>query len=92
MRVLSQLRVLPRLQRLHSRSLASPASHGVKRQATKHFPSFNIYPYYGILRGHQVGNDYHYEEVYKNFRWEIPDQFNFTADVIDKLAASPEDK
>ena len=39
-----------------------------------------------------MGNDYHYEEVYKNFRWEIPDQFNFTADVIDKLAASAEDR
>ena len=57
----------------------------------KHFIKFYL-SWFGIVRGQQVGNDYHYEEVYNNFRWEIPEQFNFTADVIDQLATSAEDK
>ena len=45
--------------------------------------------------GHQrqvVGNDYHYEEVNRNFKWNIPEDWNFTADVIDKFGSSAEDK
>ena len=39
-----------------------------------------------------VGNDYNYEEVYRNFQWNIPENWNFTADVIDKFGASEDDK
>ena len=58
----------------------------------EHFIKFITFLGLIFFRGQQVGNDYHYEEVYKNFRWEIPEQFNFTADVIDQLATSAEDK
>src|SRR5690242_18169048 len=27
-----------------------------------------------------------YDEVYRRFRWQVPDQFNFSVDVIDRLA------
>ena len=32
------------------------------------------------------GNIYIYEDVYKNFKWNVPEYFNFTADIIDRLA------
>jgi acyl-coenzyme A synthetase/AMP-(fatty) acid ligase len=28
-----------------------------------------------------------YDEVYRSFRWQVPDQFNFSVDVIDRLAS-----
>ena len=33
-----------------------------------------------------VGNDFSYEEVVKNFKWDVPEYFNFSKDVIDKFA------
>ena len=30
--------------------------------------------------------DFHYDSVYKNFKWNIPKNFNFAQDVIDKYA------
>ena len=33
-----------------------------------------------------VGNDFSYEEVVKNFNWDVPEFFNFSKDVIDKFA------
>ena len=33
------------------------------------------------------GNDYNYDEAYKNFTWDVPEGFNFAQDVIDKHAA-----
>ena len=36
----------------------------------------------------EAGNDFHYEEVIKGFRWEIPEYWNFSRDVIDSLAAT----
>ena len=36
----------------------------------------------------EAGNDFQYEEVIKNFTWEIPEYWNFSRDVIDKFAAS----
>ena len=33
-----------------------------------------------------VGNDFSYEEVVKNFKWNVPEYFNFSKDVIDKFA------
>ena len=35
-------------------------------------------------------NDFHYDSVYKNFKWNIPKNFNFAQDVIDKYAKDPE--
>ena len=35
-----------------------------------------------------AGNDFHYEEVMKKFKWEIPEYWNFSRDVIDSLAAT----
>lgn len=35
-----------------------------------------------------AGNDFQYEEVMKNFSWEIPEYWNFSRDVIDKFASS----
>ena len=32
------------------------------------------------------GNEFNYEEVVKNFKWEVPERFNFSRDVIDKIA------
>ncbi len=29
----------------------------------------------------------HYDEVYRSFRWNVPEHFNFSIDVIDRLAA-----
>jgi len=34
-----------------------------------------------------AGNEFNYEEVVRNFNWEVPEYFNFSRDVIDKLAA-----
>lgn len=31
-------------------------------------------------------NDFHYDSVYKNFKWNIPKNFNFAQDIIDKYA------
>ena len=33
-----------------------------------------------------VGNDFSYEEVVKDFKWDVPEYFNFSKDVIDKFA------
>ena len=33
-----------------------------------------------------VGNDFSYEDVVKNFEWDVPKYFNFSKDVIDKFA------
>ena len=33
-----------------------------------------------------VGNDFSYEDVVKNFKWDVPEFFNFSKDVIDKIA------
>ena len=33
------------------------------------------------------GNEFNYEEVVKNFKWEVPERFNFSRDVIDKIAS-----
>ena len=33
-----------------------------------------------------VGNDFSYEEVVKNFKWDVPEFFNFSKNVIDKFA------
>ena len=33
-----------------------------------------------------VGNDFSYEDVVKNFKWDVPEFFNFSKDVIDKFA------
>jgi len=33
-----------------------------------------------------LGNDFSYEEVVKNFNWDVPEYFNFSTDVIDKFA------
>ena len=70
MRVLRQLKDLPRL-------------HTVSRRYSSVL---------AVQRGTLAGNDYHYEEVNRNFRWNIPEDWNFTADVIDKLAGSAEDR
>ena len=32
------------------------------------------------------GNEFNYEEVARNFKWEVPERFNFSRDVIDKIA------
>ena len=40
-----------------------------------------------VCRDTSGGNDFHYEEVIKNFKWNIPEYFNFSRDVIDKYAA-----
>ena len=32
------------------------------------------------------GNEFNYEEVVRNFKWEVPERFNFSRDVIDKFA------
>ena len=41
------------------------------RQNTREFP---------------VGNDFSYEEAVKNFKWDVPEYFNFSKDFIDKFA------
>ena len=33
-----------------------------------------------------VENDFSYERDVKNFKWDVPDFFNFSKDVIDKFA------
>ena len=33
-----------------------------------------------------VGNDFSYEDVVKDFKWDVPEHFNFSTDVIDKFA------
>jgi len=33
-----------------------------------------------------LGNDFQYEDVVKSFKWNIPEKFNFSRDVIDKHA------
>ena len=33
-----------------------------------------------------MGNDFSYEEVVKDFKWDVPEYFNFSKDVIDKFA------
>jgi len=33
------------------------------------------------------GNEFNYEEVARNFKWEVPERFNFSRDVIDKIAS-----
>ena len=35
-----------------------------------------------------AGNDFSYEEVVKNFKWDLPERFNFSKDIIDKYAKS----
>eukprot|EP00092_Neocalanus_flemingeri_P075264 GFUD01093221.1.p1 GENE.GFUD01093221.1~~GFUD01093221.1.p1 ORF type:complete len:605 (-),score=142.61 GFUD01093221.1:28-1842(-) len=39
-----------------------------------------------------IGNDFSYEEVVKNFKWEVPEYFNFSRDVIDKFAETDGDR
>jgi len=39
-----------------------------------------------------VGNDFSYEEVVKNFNWDVPEFFNFSKDVIDKFAETDGDR
>jgi len=39
-----------------------------------------------------VGNDFSYEEVVKNFKWDVPEYFNFSKDVIDKFAETGGDR
>jgi len=39
-----------------------------------------------------VGNDFSYEEVVKNFKWNVPEYFNFSKDVIDKFAETDGDR
>jgi len=38
------------------------------------------------------GNDFNYEEVMRNFKWDVPEYFNFSRDVIDKFAESDGDR
>jgi len=38
------------------------------------------------------GNDFSYEDVVKNFTWDVPEHFNFSKDVIDKFANSDGDR
>lgn len=38
------------------------------------------------------GNDFSYEEVVKNFKWDVPEYFNFSKDVIDKFAETDGDR
>eukprot|EP00092_Neocalanus_flemingeri_P012131 GFUD01013079.1.p1 GENE.GFUD01013079.1~~GFUD01013079.1.p1 ORF type:complete len:591 (+),score=144.42 GFUD01013079.1:69-1841(+) len=39
-----------------------------------------------------IGNDFSYEEVVKNFKWDVPEYFNFSRDVIDKFAETDGDR
>lgn len=39
-----------------------------------------------------AGNQYNYEDLYKDFKWNVPDYFNFTGDVIEKFAEETGDK
>jgi len=39
-----------------------------------------------------VGNDFSYEDVVKNFKWDVPEFFNFSKDVIDKFAETDGDR
>lgn len=39
-----------------------------------------------------AGNDYNYEELVKNFKWNVPEYFNFSVDVIEKYAQDIEDR
>jgi len=39
-----------------------------------------------------VGNQYNYEDLYRDFKWNVPDYFNFTGDVIEKFADQTGDK
>jgi len=39
-----------------------------------------------------VGNDFSYEDVVKNFEWDVPKYFNFSKDVIDKFAETDGDR
>jgi len=43
-------------------------------------------------RQNNVGNQFNYEELYKDFKWSVPEFFNFTGDVIDKYAVDSADK
>ena len=39
-----------------------------------------------LLKRDTHGNNYNYEDVIKNFKWDIPSTYNFSKDVIDKFA------
>jgi len=38
------------------------------------------------------GNEYNYEELIKDFKWNVPDHFNFSVDVIEKYARDSGDR
>jgi len=39
-----------------------------------------------------LGNDFSYEEIVKNFNWDVPEYFNFSSDVMDKFAETDGDR
>jgi len=52
------------------------------------FKNQNIVLGSGVRSYHNphLGNDFQYEDVVKSFKWNIPEKFNFSRDVIDKHA------
>ena len=57
----------------------------IERKYNPSLPSSDVHESH--CRDTSGGNDFHYEEVIKNFKWNIPEYFNFSRDVIDKYAA-----
>ena len=53
--------------------------------------STNVY-LQNIRQNLAVGNQYNYEDLYRDFKWNVPDYFNFTGDVIEKFASETGDK
>ena len=39
-----------------------------------------------FLRTYSIQNNFDYESIYNNFKWNVPKKFNFAKDVIDKYA------
>ena len=39
-----------------------------------------------FLRTYSIQNNFDYESIYNNFKWNVPKKFNFAQDVIDKYA------
>ena len=82
------MRRLARHSHMVWRSLSSSAARpafNFNNNRSDWFPSETLL---SEIFSRDAGNDFQYEEVMKNFSWEIPEYWNFSRDVIDKFANS----
>ena len=42
------------------------------------------------MRRYSIQNNFDYESIYNNFKWNVPKKFNFAQDVIDRYASDHE--